>query len=191
MSCPAWVTTISPQLAAALENAQIARVVKVHILIDGMQFDSLETEPGDARKLAVPAGKIRMHAAEGKQAVRTAETGGCIVDMLYLERIGGNRQDDGKIDPGARHGCLQAALGTVGKCGCVREMAELFDGGGRDSVRKSMRMEIDDHIVPPLSVQCKREEKPEPGKDPAPANRRSGVESCACFALVDDACGRQ
>ncbi len=83
-----------PQLAAAVQDAQVAGVVEVDALVDGVELNPLHAQLRDAGQLGLPVREVGMHAAKGPQAGLRGglvHLGRRVVDVDHLPGAGGHR----------------------------------------------------------------------------------------------------
>ena len=53
------------QLCRPVHDAQVAQVVQLHILVDGVKLDALHPRPGQPGELLFPVRVVRVHTAKG------------------------------------------------------------------------------------------------------------------------------
>ena len=137
------------QLPAAVQNAQIANIVKVGSLILRVEFNPFQSQRGDTAELFPVAVKIRVDAAQGiNPGLRSlvVHPGGGVVYMGHLVGVGGNREHQAGIYPRLGHGGPQSGGGAVGERVGVGEKLQLFYRGGGNFVRKNMGVNINNHL---------------------------------------------
>ena len=138
------------QLSGPVQNTQCADVVKIHVLVDGVELDALQTQllyPGQLGAVVVV---IRMDTAEGEDpGLRKLFIDACgtVIDVQHLLRAGGHRKDHRIIYPGFGHGSHQAAVGAVHIGFCVGHLLQLGNSGGGQLVRERMGVDINDHNI--------------------------------------------
>ena len=137
-----------PQLAAAVQNAQIAGVVKVYPLVDWVELDPSHSQGRDAGELRFPAAEVGMHTAKGPQAglrPGIVEAGGGVVHMDHLTLAGGHRKDQAAVNARPAHGGAQSGFGAVGEGRGMAHGLELFNGGGGNFVWEGVGVNIENH----------------------------------------------
>ena len=138
------------QLSGPVQNTQCADVVKIHVLVDGVELDALQTQllyPGQLGAVVVV---IRMDTAEGEDpGLRKLfiDACGAVIDVQHLLRAGGHRKDHRIIYPGFGHGSHQTAVGAVHIGFCVGHLLQLGNSGGGQLVRERMGVDINDHNI--------------------------------------------
>ena len=106
------------QPGGAVEDPEIARIVQPDALKDGVQFDALHPGMCDTRQFAFPTLKIRVHAAEGKQARLLRERvgeDGAVIDAHHLLRAGGHGQHGAQVNARLLPGTHEPGGGAVRK----------------------------------------------------------------------------
>ena len=104
------------QLSAPVQDAQVAGVVKVHPLVDGVDLNALHTQGGHPSQFLLPAVEVRVHTAEGENAIPLAvQASGGVIDVDHLAGAGGHGEDQGEIYSSGDHGGPQARFCPIGK----------------------------------------------------------------------------
>ena len=136
------------QPRCAVENPEIARIVQPDALEHRMQLDALHPGVRDARQLTFPPLKIRVHAAEGKQARLLRERvgeDGTVVDAHHLLRTGGHGQHGAQIYACLLPGAHEPGGGPIRKRAGAGGTLELVHRQGGDLERENMRVDIQNH----------------------------------------------
>jgi hypothetical protein len=110
-----------------------------------MKLDAAQPEVMDTVQLVHRVGAVRKNRAKG-DGVSAIDGGGEVIDVLLLTGIGGYVEHDRNIHTLLVHGAAQISHRAVGVgLKSAADKGELFYGAWRESVRETMRVEIDQH----------------------------------------------